>query len=182
MKHLSVPGLSVLGLAVLGLAWLALTPAHAAPAVEPQACNAEVDVTDTDPKGTNVRATPGCNAIASLKNPGEGWIELHLTAQAGDWFEIDQARLLDTMLPTGEKILFQGKGYVHKSMVGLSGMQNGGKVYADHDEKSRLLDPHADGDQPVELLGCSGDFLHVRLKKSTGWTREACTNMNTTCA
>lgn len=168
---------------VLGLAWLALTAAHAAAATVPQqACDAVIDVTDTDPKGTNVRDAPGGKAIASLKNPGEGWIELHLTAQAGDWFEIDRARLLDTMLPTGEKILFQGKGYVHKSMVGLSGMQNGGKVYADHDPASAVLDPHADGDQPVELLGCWGEFLHVRLKKSTGWTREACTNMNTTCA
>ena len=172
MKHLSV----------LGLAWLALTPAYAAPAVEPQACNAEIDVTDTDPKGTNVRATPGGAAIASLKNPGEGWIQLHLTAQAGDWYQIDRARLLDTTLPDGEQTLFQGKGYVHKSMVGLSGMQNGGKIYTDHDTKSPVLDPYAAGDQPVQLLGCWGQFLQVRVKKGTGWTREACTNMNTTCS
>lgn len=166
------------------LACLALAPVlgSAAKAADRQACDADVDITDTDPKGTNLRATPGGAAIAALKNPGDGWIAVHLTGQLGDWFEIDRATLIDNDLPTGEKTLFQGKGYLHKSVLGLSGMQNGGVIYRDHDETSPPLDPHADGDQPVDLLGCWGEFLKVHTKKATGWTKQACTNMNTTCA
>jgi hypothetical protein len=43
-------------------------------------------------------------------------------------------------------------------------------------------DQHAEGDQRVELLGCWGEFLKFRVKKGIGWTTQACTNMNTTCA
>ena len=166
-------------------ALLMLAPATAcfAQKVAPQACNAVVDITDSDPKGTNVRSEPGGAVITALKNPTDyGWIEIHLTAQLGDWFEIDRAKLIDDDLPPDGKILFQGKGYLHKSVVGVSGMQNGAIVYRDHDIRTDLIDPHADGDQPVDLLGCWGDFLKVRVKKGVGWTKEICTNMKTTCA
>jgi hypothetical protein len=148
-----------------------------------QACNAVVDITDTDPKGTNVRLAPSGAVIASLKNSTEnGWIAVHLTGQLGDWYEIDRASLIDADLPPAGKILFQGKGYLHKSVVGVSGMQNGGIVYRDHDIRTDLVDPHAAGDQEVKLLGCWGDFLKVQVSKGVGWTTQVCTNMNTTCA
>jgi hypothetical protein len=157
---------------------LAPTTACLAQSAGRQACNVEVSVTDTDPKGTNVRATPAGAVIAALKNPdGDDWIIVHVTAQSGDWYEIDRASLSD-----GSKILFQGHGYLHKSVVGVSGMENGGAIYSDHDDKSRPVDAHAAGDQQVDVLGCWGDFLKVHVKKGTGWTRQACTNMNTTCA
>ena len=169
----------------LTCAFLMLTPAAAcwAQSAERQACNAAVDVTDTDPKGTNVRATPGGAVIASLKNSGaDGWIEVHLTGQLGDWYEIDRASLIGADQPSGGKVIFRGNGYVHKSVVGVSGMQNGGIIYRNHDIRSDLVDSHAAGDQQVDLLGCWGEFLKVRVKAGTGWTRQACTNMNTTCA
>jgi hypothetical protein len=170
-------------LAVFAFAWLALTTtAGLAQAVENQACNAEVDITDTDPKGTNVRAAPGGAVIASLKNPtADGWIGVHVTGQLDDWYEIDRAKLIDADQPPGGKIVFQGKGYLHKSVLGVSGMQNGGAIYLDHDVKSGPLDLHAPGDQQVDLLGCWGEFLKVHVKKGTGWTKAVCTNMNTTC-
>ena len=147
-----------------------------------QTCNVEVDITDTDPNGTNVRATPGGDVITALKNSSsDGWILVHLTAQAGDWYKIDRAKLIDSNLPSGEKIIFQGAGYLHKSVVGVSGMQNGGVVYRNHDIRTEPIDAHAVGDQPVELLGCWGTFLKVHVRKGIGWTEHACTNMNTTC-
>ena len=107
---------------------------------------------------------------------------MHLTAQIGDWYEIDRASLIDANLPLSDTSLFQGKGYLQKSVVGVSGLQNGGFVYRNHDIRSDLIDPHAEGGQRVELLGCWGEFLKVRVKKGIGWTTQACTNMNTTCA
>jgi hypothetical protein len=49
--------------------FLTLAPTTAALAQSParQACNAVVDVTDTDPKGTNVRSEPGGSVLATLK-------------------------------------------------------------------------------------------------------------------
>lgn len=168
----------------LTFALLMLTPAAAgfAQSAGKQACNVNVDITDTDPKGTNVRAAPGGAIIASLKNPtSDGWIEVHLTGQFDDWYEIDRANLIGADQPAGGKVIFHGKGYLHKTVLGVSGMQNGGVIYSNHDIRTSPIDPHAAGDQQVELLGCWGEFLKVHVRKGTGWTTQACTNMNTTC-
>ena len=150
-------------------------------AADPQKCNAVVDITDTDPKGTNVRATPGGAILAALKNPGEGWIAVHLVGQQGDWFEIDRANLIDAGGSMEGHVIFRGLGWLHRSVIGVSGMQNGGAIFQDHDEKSAKIDAHAAGDQTVDLLGCWGEFLKVHVEKGTGWTKQVCTNMNTTC-
>jgi hypothetical protein len=174
---------SVKALLILGLTLMVSVPARTSLAQAParQACDVQVDVTD-DPKGANVRSAPSGAVIAVLKNPGAGWIEAHITGQLGDWYETDRAKLIDPDMPSGEKVLFRGKGYLHKSVLGLSGMQNGAAILTNHDLKSRPVDAHAAGDQPVDLLGCWGDFLKVRVKKGVGWTEAACTNTNTTCA
>lgn len=160
----------------------ALGVCKSATAAETQTCGVTVDVTDVDPNGTNVRAAPDGTVIATLKNPGEGWIEVHVTGESGDWYRIDRATLIDVDGTSGDRTIFHGTGWLHRSVVGVSGMQNGGAIYKEHGEKSPKIDPHAAGDQTVTLLGCWGSFLKVRVRKGTGWTKEACTNMNTTCA
>src|SRR5690242_9604692 len=126
------------------------TPLAAAPAIAPApptACSIAVDVTDSDPKGLNVRTTPGGKIITALVDNGD-WIELHVIAQAGDWYEIDKATQIDN--EGGDSVLWQGKGYVHKSTIGLSGLQQGATVYTDHDLKSRTLVTNANGDQRTD--------------------------------
>jgi hypothetical protein len=168
----------------LTFAFLLLAPTAAcwAQTAARQACNVVIDVTDTDPKGTNVRAAPSGAVIATLKNStNDGWIAVHVTGQLGDWYEIDRANLIDNDLPPGGKVIFHGTGYLHKSVVGVSGMQGGAFIYREHNIKSGLLDGPASGDEQVDLLGCWDDFLKVHVKKGTGWTQHVCTNMNTTC-
>jgi hypothetical protein len=87
-------------------------------------CNIMVDVTDTDPKGLNVRAAPGGKVIAALVNKAD-WIELHVVGQNGDWFEIDRANQLDNNRMGEDIVMWRGRGYVHRSTVGTSGLQNG---------------------------------------------------------
>ena len=156
---------------------LLMVAAEGSAAETRQACDATVDITDTDPAGTHVRSAPGGAVVATLSNTGDGWISVHLAAQLGDWYEIDAASLVDSVRP---RDLFHGRGYVHKSVLGVSGMKNGGSLYVDADGKRPLVS-HVAGDQPVMLLGCRGSFLKVKVGKFTGWTREACTNMNSTC-
>lgn len=150
-------------------------------AAQLQPCRVTVDITDTDPHGTNVRVAPGGAVIARLKNPGDGWIAVHLTGQDGDWYRIDRASLIDAGGSSEGHVIWQGLGWLHRSIVGVSGMQNGATIYKDHDERSPKIDAHAAGDQSVTLLGCWGPFLKVRALKGTGWTKAVCTNMNTTC-
>jgi len=64
----------------------------------------------------------------------------------------------------------------------LAAWSNGGIIYRNHDIRIDLVDAHAAGDQQMELLGCFGEFLKVQVKKGIGWTREACTNLNTICS
>lgn len=172
--------MSAMGFGAMGL--LLLTQGLAVRAAERHACNVRVDITDPDPKGTNVRSAPGGAVLKVLKSPPTDgiWIEVHLSGQEGDWFEIDEATLIGG--DPDNQTLFKGKGYLHKSVVGVSGFINGAVVYSDHDARSAPIDPHADGDQPVDVLGCWGEFLNVHAKKGTGWTTMPCTNMVTTCA
>jgi hypothetical protein len=154
-------------------------PAASAQVRSARSCNVTVDIVDNDPQGTHVRAAPAGAIAATLRAPGEAWIEAHLIGQRDDWFEIDRADLIDP--GAGERPIFRGHGWLHRSVIGLSGMQNGGEIYRDHDEKSAPVDPHAAGDQNVVVLGCWGSFLQVRAAKGTGWTLQACLNMVTTC-
>jgi hypothetical protein len=163
-----------------------LVVAHAALAATPKpqvatTCNVMVDVTDSDPKGLNVRAAPGGNVLTALVDHGD-WMELHVTGELGDWYAIDRAEQINNDNPDEGGVVWRGNGYVHRKTVGLSGLQQGATLYADHSEKSRAVVKNADGDQATELLGCSGNFYKVHIKKGTGWTKQVCTNENTTCS
>lgn len=147
-----------------------------------QACKLTMPLIDYDPKGTNVRETPGgrVSGVLSMIGTGDDWIEVHIVGQSGDWFLIDKAEQHGDL----DKVIFRGKGYIHRSVLGTaSGMENGGVIYADHDTKSRPVLPHGDDRTDMTFLGCWQDFAKVTIKKTkvTGWTREICLNQRTTC-
>jgi len=164
------------------LAAIPTVTAIAAPAR--QACNVDVNVMDPDPAGANLRASPGGKVLRRLRATGssDAWVSVHATAQLGDWIEIDSARLNDPALPSGEKLLYRGRGYLHLSTLGFDGLQNGTTIYRDHDSASRPIDDNAPGDQRITFLGCWRDFFHIRVAKGEGWTHGACLNMLTTCS
>ncbi len=143
-------------------------------------CDVTVDVTDTDPKGLNVRAAPGGTVIAALVNKAD-WIQLHVVGQSGDWFEIDRANQLDNNRMGEDIVMWRGKGYVHRSTVGTSGLENGAVFYADHDEPAAWSSAMLLADLTTQLLGCWNDFYKIHIKDGTGWTKGACLNENTTC-
>lgn len=159
---------------------VALGLVSAAQAAE-TACNVTVDITDPDPRGLNVRAAPGGKVIATLVDKAD-WIELHVVGQSGDWYAIDRARQIDNNRMGDDIVMWKGRGYVHRSTVGLSGLQQGATIYFDHDVKSRAVVRSAAGDQATTLLGCWNEFYHVKIEKGVGWTKGVCTNENTTCA
>jgi hypothetical protein len=149
-----------------------------------QSCNIEVNVMDPDPAGANLRASPGGKVLKRLRASGssDAWVSVHAIAQLGDWIEIDGAMLNDPELPSGQKPLYRGRGYLHRGVLGFDGLQNGATIYSDHDKASRPIDDNAPGDQKVTFLGCWSDFFHIRVAKGVGWTHGACLNMLTTCS
>lgn len=167
--------------AICGAAFALLCLIGRAHAADPRACDVTVDVTDPDPRGTNVRATPGGQVIGVLNTASDpsadDWIEVHVIAQAGDWFRIDRADLVGD----DRKTIFRGRGYVHRSVLGASGLQSHSQLRADHDDHSRLIAEDLAGDQDVRLLGCWGAFARIRVREGVGWTRTLCLNQRTTC-
>lgn len=169
-------------------------------AATPQACNIDVNVNDPHPGDTHVRDAPGGKVIAILKKtPNNDWIEAHVTGQVGDWFLIDRAWQVHVSGDNGDKtILFRGKGYMHKSVLGINGLAGGAAVYVAPDPDAQRLkvpfEDHGDfvisySDVGGELLDCKNDWLHIRMtypeawtKEFTGWTRHVCLNGVTTCS
>ena len=149
-------------------------------AADTQACNVTASVIDQDPQGTNVRKVPGGDVVATLRTTrdGDDWIEVHVVGQAGDWFLIDRAERVGD----DRKTIFQGKGYMHRTVLGADGLVNGEPIRADHDVRSQQILASEDSDQQAYLLGCWHDFMKVRVKGGVGWTKALCLNQRTTCS
>lgn len=143
------------------------------------ACNVTASVIDPDPRGTNVRKTPGGDVAATLRTPREGddWIEVHVVGQAGDWFAVDRADLVGD----ARRTIWRGKGYMHHSVLGADGLINGEPIRTAPDIRSPQILASEEGDQQALLLACSGDFMKIRVKGGVGWTKSLCLNQRTTC-
>lgn len=154
------------------------SPAAAPTAPAGPACNVMMSVIDPDPRGTNVRKMPGGDVATRLNASNDDWIEVHVIAQTGDWFEIDRADLVGD----DSRTIYRGRGYMHQSVLGADGLVNGEPIRADHDVGSRQILASEDPDQQVHVLACWGDFLKIRVKNGVGWTKTLCLNQRTTCA
>ena len=153
-----------------------------------QACDVTLNVHDPDPKGMNVRATPGKPAgkvVAVLKPDGE-WTEVHATGQSGDWLRIDVASTVDDAAPEGMREVYRGDGWVHVSGLGVSELMTGEgtMLRASPSDSAKLLKRIGPDDEPkkTRILGCSGEFIKVDADGLIAWTRQFCTNERTTCS
>ncbi len=177
---------------ILGAAFTLLALASPAWAADVQnKCDVVMDVTDKDPNGLNVRATPSTSGkiLTALKLGKHGdYIEVHVTAQAGDWYAIDNAIVYndiddenDTTTPD-QQTIFHGHGFVHSSKVGASELDSQALVHEAPSDKSKVIFNSAGLDEtPVQILGCQGSWYKVIVKKKPGWSQGICTNERTTC-
>ena len=183
---LQAAGALALGVAISALAG---PPAKAPPRLAgEQACDLRLNVHDPDPKGLNVRATPGKppgKVIGKLVPDGE-WTEVHAIGQSGDWLRIDSAATVDDEAPEGMREVFRGNGWVHVSGLGISELftGDGTELRAAPDDGAKLLRKITPEREPkrTRVLGCSGQFLKVDADGLVGWTRRYCTNERTTCS
>ena len=149
------------------------------------ACNTELNVTDQDPTGLNVRASPGGAVIRTLKAHNR-WVQVEVTGANGPWARIKSATLeADENDVSDGSVMWKGVGWVAFSKLGFSYFNGHTRIRAAPGERARVLleftaddssGPYADA-----ILGCDHYWLKVRVKGVVGWTDTVCTEELTTC-
>jgi hypothetical protein len=149
------------------------------------ACDVAVNITDQDPAGLNVRASPAGAIITAVKAKGR-WVRVEVTGQDGAWARIKTARLeADENDNVSDQLLWKGVGWVAFSKLGVEEFDSRSRFHAAPNEQSKLvlsLEGYGEKTAPAEaILGCDGDWLLVRVKGVVGWTHVWCANQLTTC-
>jgi hypothetical protein len=144
----------------------------------PTRCAISAFVTDNDPAGTNIRASPSGGTLKRI--PGGADAVVDIDGVAGDWFRINRAEEVGD----NNRLLFHGSGWVHQSVIGLDVANEDPRLYAAPATSSRVIARLvADGSQ-VTLIGCRGKWAQVRFKGRTGWLSPGgqCSSPLTTCS
>jgi SH3-like domain-containing protein len=146
------------------------------------ACDLSAYVTDPDPKGTNVRSGPNKSAPVVKTLPSASDTVVKITGYSGGWFEISRAETVGD----DEKVVFEGRGWVHSSLLGLSVGNNGfgpPALHAEPSKQSRVLKRLKPDEDAVKLVACKDDWAKVQFGGLTGWlsSEGQCANPLTTC-
>jgi hypothetical protein len=157
----------------------ATTPAARA-AVPPAACDTDAYVVDKDPKGLNVRDSPGAGGrvVAVIPADMDGTVVHLVSSNPNGWVQIDRA---ETIMGA---VVFDKKGWVSGNMLGIETRgygTRGVKLYAGG-RGSKILGT-IPPESEVKVAGCDGDRMRVRYKSLTGWLDpdSQCASPVTTC-
>ena len=175
MKNRIILTMCVVSVALLCNARGASTRATAA-----AACDVEAYVVDADPKGLNVRETPGVNGkvVAVIPLDGDG-TTVHIVASSPNgWVQIDRA---ETVMGA---VVFDKKGWVSGNMLGIATRGYDGKgvrLYAR--PQARKATGKLPSEAEVRVAGCEGNWMRVKYKSTSGWLDPAdqCPSPVTTC-
>jgi SH3-like domain-containing protein len=157
----------------------------AAAHAETTPCNVQLNVTDQDPAGLNVRASPEGQIVTAVKAKSR-WVRLEVTGQNGAWARIKSATLeADENDNNVEQLLWKGAGWVAFSKLGVEEFDSRARFRAAPNDGAKVvlsLEGLGEATASAEaILGCDGDWLKVRIKSVVGWTNQYCTNQLTTC-
>ena len=151
-----------------------------APAPNPRAaCSVGAYVTDTDPRGLNVRDAPGPagKVVAVIPLDGDGTTVRLVNSSPNGWVQIDRAETVEG------NVVLERKGWVSGNMLGISTRgygTKGVKLYGAGRKVVGTIPPEAE----VRVAGCEGTRMRVRYKSLVGWLdRDAqCPNPVTNCS
>jgi SH3-like domain-containing protein len=170
---------SLFAFALAGGLWAATAP-HA----ETTHCDVQLNITDQDPAGLNVRASPGGAVIAAVKAKNR-WVQVEVTGQSGAWARIKSATLYSDE-DAGGTLLWKGSGWVAFSKLGIDHFDGRTRIRTAPSEDAKVLlslEGYDDSTAPPAeaILGCDHYWLKVRVKGVVGWTNYYCSNELTTC-
>jgi hypothetical protein len=147
------------------------------------ACDMDLNITDQDPNGLNVRASPDGAIVTALKARGR-WVQVHVTGQSGAWARISLATFLSDE-NAGGTVIWKGAGWVAFSKLGVNELNPNSTIYdAPSNDAKTLLSINEEDESkipPAVALGCDGTWLKVRVKGLVGWTQNFCSDELTTC-
>ncbi|MET0650223.1 MAG: hypothetical protein ABW208_26750 [Pyrinomonadaceae bacterium] len=140
-----------------------VTAAGASPAA---GCDLEAYVVDPDPKGLNVRDTPGVGGrvVGVIPLDGDGTVVHLVASNPNGWVQIDRAETI------GGAVVFDKKGWVSGNMLGTETRgygTKGVKLYAAarRGKIAGTIPPETE----VRVAGCEGQMMRVRYKALAGW-------------
>ena len=185
MRNRIIPVFFVAALALLCSSLGAATHAGARPAphaLSPApACDAEAYVVDKDPKGLNVRETPGVGGrvVAVIPLDEDGTVVHMIAADAKGWVRIDRAETV------GGRVVFGGKGWVSGNMLGTETRgygTKGVKLYGAAARGAKVLGT-IPPESEVKIFGCEAEKVQVRYRNTVGWldADSQCPNPVTLC-
>jgi SH3-like domain-containing protein len=143
-------------------------------------CGGHAYTVDPDPKGTNIRSAPDKNSpvLRVITHDPEG-IAVILAGSFKDWILIQSAE------GVASEFRFQGKGWVHASLLAVRAVPNSGRkviLYSKPDTGSQAVKTFP-GETEARLAGCKGQWMQVKIGKKQGWLApgDYCGNPVTTC-
>jgi uncharacterized protein YgiM (DUF1202 family) len=176
----TIPALVVAALAVLFSSFQSAAP-NANAASSSSACDAEAYVIDKDPKGLNVRETPGTGGrvVAVIPLDEDGTIVHLVAADSKGWVRIDRAETV------GGQVVFDRKGWVSGNMLGTETRgygTKGVKLYGSAARGAKVLGT-VPPETEVKVSGCEAGKVQVRYGNLTGWldADSQCPNPVTLC-
>ena len=133
-------------------------------------------------KSSIVRAKPDKNSsiVKTVKTKDE--VVFYITgSDGGGWFEISK---IETTGGETDETVFEGRGWIHSSLVDLSVAGSDAKLYAAPRKKSRVLKKLVADESEARPIACQGDWMKVKSGKSIGWLSPdgQCPNPLTTCS
>jgi len=113
-------------------------------------------LTDKDPRGTNVRASPAGKVIKVIPfESGSTPRQVRVSGQSGSWFKVEAGGVT---------------GWMHGSMLGTcaAGTEDGAPALAKSPRNDSPVGAKIPAGAPVRLLGMHGQWLHVRYADAKG--------------
>jgi uncharacterized protein YgiM (DUF1202 family) len=182
MKNRIILTLVAFALAALCHARGASTYSAAVPATKtpPPACDVEAYVVDPDPKGLNVRDTPGVDGrvVAVIPADGDGTVVHLIASSPNGWVQINRAETV------GGTVVFDRKGWVSGNMLGTSTRGYGTRgVKLRGEGKAGKVVGTIPSEAEVKVAGCAGNRVKVKYRNLTGWLDldDQCPNPVTLC-
>jgi len=156
-------------LAAAALAWAGAASA------ETRGCESDLRITDQDPAGLNVRASPGGPILTAVVARNRK-VLVELTGGDGAWARIRVAHVEPDEHSDDASVLWQGDGWVAFSKLGLAGLGPRTVIRQAADDNAKVVlsfKNHDDKPAPAsEAMGCEGGWVKVRVGGIVGWTDE----------
>ena len=162
-------GLRQLILAVAAVAWAGAASA------ETRGCEADLYITDQDPAGLNIRASPAGPILTAVVARNRK-VMVELTGADGAWARIRAAQVVPDEHSDDATVLLQGVGWVAFSKLGLGQFGPRTVIRVTSDDSAKVVlsfKNHDDTPAPSsEAMACEGGWVKVRVKGVVGWTDE----------